>query len=109
MRVDPAVSLRHIRFRRMVDPIDGPCGQHAQRTGSSRSITRGIIGSSGMLESLAAIAVAQHVVAGRCDGRADGRIALQGDGAGEEGAADAVLLEDAQEAPHAGAAAVLEE
>src|SRR5690349_9276752 len=53
--------------------------------------------------------MSEDVVACPGDGRADGRVALQRHGEGEERAADVVLLEDAQEAPDAGAAAVLEE
>jgi len=41
-----------------------------------------------MLSSFAAIAVAEHVVAGLGDGRADGRVPLQREGAGEEGTAN---------------------
>lgn len=66
-------------------------------------------GSVSMLWSLAGVTMTENVVAGGSDGRADGRVALQRHGAGEEGAADVVLLEDAQEAPDDGAAAVLEE
>src|SRR5688572_3341661 len=55
-----------------------------------------------------AVAMAANVVTLLCDGAADRRVALEGDGAREERRADLVLREDPKEAPDAHAAAVLE-
>src|SRR5439155_25557788 len=54
------------------------------------------------------VAVAADVVALVGDGPGDGGIPLEGDGTGEERAPHPILREDAQEAPDAHAAAVLE-
>ena len=57
---------------------------------------------------LPAPAVAAHLVAAGDDGAGDLRVLLEGDGAGVEGGGDPGLLEEPQDAPNAGAGAVLE-